>query len=305
MLRIIPEKEINEGKCMTVQATRKAAPLLALAALTALSLTPAHGQTVITGSHDNTAGSGDFVSNGAYVVPADSGAPSATFNNNQFSGLVTFNADLTVNGGQFNGNGSYGLYVFTGNAAINGGEFNNNGDTGVIFTNTSTGAVSGAISGGDFAGNRVGVDAENSASVNVSGGAFTGNSFAAVTSFTGSGVTVTGGQFQGNGFDFYASNGNTTEFPAGGIDIYGRFIDPSTGKLLAAGQTYSLTGVGSFTGSLATNTSVQTYTYQNYGASITLHGLAAPEPAQNVALMLGALGLAGLVFTARRRKSMA
>ncbi len=289
---------------------RVAVPPLGLATLVALGLCSppaARAQTVLSGHHDGSNGDGADVRDGAFaVLPDTGGVPSATFNNNQNFGLTTFNASLAIAGGQFNGNGADGLYVFTGTAAVSGGQFNGNGDYGVIFTNTATGTVGGTISGGTFAGDLVGLDTENSASVTVTGGTFTSDSLAAVTSYTGSDITVTGGQFSGNGYDFYASNGNTTQFPAGAIDIYGSFLLPGSNRTRAPGQTFSLTGSGSFTGTLADNTVAQVYTYDNYSAAITLHEVAlaaAPEPSQAAAIALGARGLAVLTLRARKRSA--
>lgn len=294
-----------------MQAARKATQLrgvATLATLATLGLAPVHAQVQLTGHHDGSATSnGYYASNGLYAVPVDSGTtPSATFNNNKYDGLNTYNTILTVGGGQFNGNGSAGLYVFTGSASVTGGQFNSNGSYGLTFTNTSTGTVSGDISGGTFTGNYVAIDAENNAMVTISGGSLTGNTLAAITSYTGSDVVVRGGQFSGNGYDFYAGGDINSGFPGGVIDIYGSFTVPGSATPLTPGQTYNLKGFGFFSGTLANNTVSQTYAYNNTAATITLHDVAAaPEPSQTATLGLGVLGLCVLALKARKRKPVA
>jgi len=221
----------------------------------------ASAPTLITGTYND--GSPHYVGGGTYLVPTDSGSPSATFDNN--SALVVSSSTLTIAGGLFEncgpsvwGSGDYVLDATGCTVHITGGKFtNNSGYSATRFDTTTC-----DISGGSFTGNSQGaVLAEGGANVlTVRGGTFTNNGDA-ISSYPNAAVAVYGGNYSGNVVDFFANSGYSVSAPGGIIDIYGNFIDPSTGQHMVSGQSLSLTGSGHFTGALANNSTAQSYSY--------------------------------------------
>ena len=217
---------------------------------------PAEAQTLITGTYTNPY----QVSNGNFLVPADSGSPSATFDG---GGLTVTQSTLTIAGGLFENAPMGGPYYILNprgcNVHITGGKFTNNQGLTTALFDTST----VDISGGSFTNNNSAMISEGGPStVTIRGGSFTNNR-GVVTSYSNSKFSVYGGAFSGNDTDFYTYRGAGNTAPGGIIDIYGNFLDPSSGQRLASGQSLSLAGQGHFTGALVDNTASQSYSYYN------------------------------------------
>ena len=234
---------------------------------------PATGDTLLTGNFNGQNYS--LLLNGVYTVPADSGGPSATFNN---SSAVGMNVLTLGTGGTLN---------------IEGGQFDSNGNYGLNFIQDTAGATSAVnISGGDFSNNGYGIVANDpSVQLTISGGNFSGNKTGGGILFESGTATVTGGTFSNNGDDFVSES----QTP---VEIYGSFngLNPGDTEIING-----FNGVSEiFTGQLENSSAPQTFrsVIAVAGAEFVLNDVAVPEPA-TVSLLAA---FAGLAMVRRRRR---
>jgi hypothetical protein len=218
---------------------------------------------------------GDVITGGTYTgmdAPAGSGEPGA-------DGYVFDDGASTVSGGTFTGGagGSSTSGAFSnGGSGGNGATVFSAGTTVAITGGSYTGGVGGAASGGTDL--NVGGDGGNGLEVYTTGAAATvsGGSFAGAAG--GSGSTLDGSA----GYSFYT-------FSGGSITIVGTFQNAP-----ASPVTH---GSGSFTGTLADNSTPATYTYDANGGTLTFTSAPVPEPTS-----LGLLAVGSLTLLRRRRQ---
>jgi hypothetical protein len=233
---------------------------IGIALLAVADVSPAMGAVITSGTYTGTPGSG-AISPGGDGYDFTSGP--STVSGGTFTGGTGGNS-ISPNGSGFSvgGNGGAGVSVFEAGATVV--------ITGGSFTGGNGGNASGAGAGNNIAGD--GGDALDvffNGAATVSGGIFGGG--------------VSGSPGNGSkGFSFESSTG-------GDLTLIGTFQNAPTSPITS--------GTGSFTGTLADNSTPATYTYLVSDGEIVLTSAGVPEPAS-----LSLLAVGGVAVLGRRRR---
>jgi hypothetical protein len=205
----------------------------------------------------------------------------------------TGNGSFSVSGGSVSG-ANYGLEA-EGSSSL---PFHTVTVTNGTFTSTTgTGLKAGGalvnISGGNVSGG-TGLYSFASSTVTVTGGTFGGGGTAGsatVVAYNGR-INMSGGQINAAGPYGLGSESN------GVIDLFGSGFTDGQGHAFTGPIT---SGTGTIVGTLQNGDSLDT-NYFVSGATIEFNVAPAPEPSAWVSLGIGALGLCGLGWRARKRK---
>ena len=316
-----------------------AAPLLGLATLAAGFLAaPAgaasgqalNGTDTLTVSGNGTVGiqNGQAVSNSTSSYSAYSTVNGATVTTNGASGFSLASGGTVSNAKP---GGGYGLYdLSSGAVTITGGSISA-GQYGTGLYDLGSGPIT--ISGGSISGgqNGYGMYAGGNGAITITGGTFSGGQYGYGLEKMGSGtVTISGGTFTGgqSGNGLIVNGNGAVTISGGTFTASGQYscgLQDYSGSMISlfsqGDSTFTIDGVamnnttlsGKYTsgkdtisGTLANGDVLNTTFYDtgtiNLNPGITPPASAAPEPSAVAIWAFVALGAAGLVLKARKRK---